>query len=427
MQAHPDGLRDPAARPTIELDHHSADYRDRWQEISDGNVASCPVAHTAAHGGTWVVSGYEHVVEALRDHAVYSSYQDHTDPAGPMRGTSNPPIPALNVPQELDPPLHTVYRRLLNGPLSPEQSRRREPFIRQVTAACLDRFSEKGQADLVAELTNPVPAIVTLGILGVPLADWERYAGPIHLLTYSPPGSETWTEAMTAVGEMMAVLGALVVARRTAPTDDLISVLATATGDDGELLPLDHVIATAGLVVAGGVDTTTALVSHALHWLHRNPAERDRLIADPGLLPTAVDEFLRVLAPVQFMSRTATRDTVLGGQHIAAGERVMLAFAAANRDPAAFDCPAEMRLDRAPNRHVAFGSGVHRCVGAHLAKVEAVVMLDEILRRIPDYVVDEQAALRYPSIGAINGYIGMPATFTPTPAIGAAFPESEAG
>lgn len=154
-------------------------------------------------------------------------------------------------------------------------------------------------------------------------------------------------------------------------------------------------------------------MSHALHWLHRNPAERDRLIADPGLLPTAVDEFLRVLAPVQFMSRTATRDVELGGQRIAAGERVMLAFAAANRDPAAFDRPAEMRLDRSPNRHVAFGSGVHRCVGAHLAKVEAVVMLDEILRRIPDYVIDEQAARRYPSIGAINGYIGMP---RPSPA-----------
>ncbi|GAB4050888.1 cytochrome P450 [Catellatospora paridis] len=424
MEAHrSDAVRDLTTRPTIELDHHGADYRDRWQEISDGNVASCPVAHTAAYGGTWVVSGYEPLVEALRDHSVFSSFQDHTDPTGPMRGTSNPPIPYLNVPQELDPPLHTVYRRLLNGPLSPQQSRRREPFIRQVTAACLDRFTEKGHADLVTELTNPVPAIVTLGILGMPLADWERYAGPIHLLTYSPPGSPTWAEAMTAVGEMMAVLGALVVARRAEPADDLVSVLATATGDDGELLPLDHVVSTAGLVVAGGVDTTTALVSHALHWLHRNPAERDRLIADPALLPSAVDEFLRVLAPVQFMSRTATRDVELGGQRIAAGERVMLAFAAANRDPAAFDCPAEMRLDRSPNRHVAFGSGVHRCVGAHLAKVEAVVMLDEILRRIPDYVIDEDATERYPSIGAINGYIGMPATFTPTPAAGAAFPE----
>ncbi|GAA2398026.1 cytochrome P450 [Catellatospora methionotrophica] len=426
MQAdHPDA-GDLTARATIELDHHGADYRDRWQEISDGNVARCPVAHTAAYGGTWVVSGYEPVVEALRDHGVFSSYQDHTDPDAPMRGTSNPPIPALNVPQELDPPLHTVYRRLLNGPLSPEQSRRQEPFIRQVTAACLDRFTEQGRADLVADLTNPVPAIVTLGILGMPLADWAKYAGPIHLLTYSPPGSPTWDEAMAAVGEMMAALGALVVARRAEPTGDLVSVLATARGDDGELLPLDHVIATAGLVVAGGVDTTTALVSHALHWLYRNPAERDRLIADPNLLPTAVDEFLRVLAPVQFMSRTATRDVELGGQRIAAGERVMLAFAAANRDPAAFDCPSEMRLDRSPNRHVAFGSGVHRCVGAHLAKVEAVVMLDEILRRIPDYVIDEDAALRYPSIGAINGYIGMPATFTPTPAVGAAFPASGA-
>lgn len=413
---------EPTARPSIEFDHHTTDYRDRWQEISDGNLARCPVAHTSAYGGSWVVSGYEPLVEALRDHGTFSSYQDHADPTGPLRGTSNPPIPYLNVPQELDPPAHTVYRRLLNGPLSPEQSRRREPFIRQVTAACLDRFTPTGRIDLVHDLTNPVPAIVTLGVLGLPLADWERYAGPIHRMTYTPADSPSFMEVMGPVGEMMAVVAATVAARRAAPTDDLVSVLATATGDDGELLPLDFVIATCGLVIAGGVDTTTALVSHALHWLHRHPAERARLIAEPALIPTAVDEFLRVLTPVQFMSRTATRDVELGGQRISAGERVMLAFGAANRDPAAFDHPDELRLDRTPNRHVAFGYGVHRCVGAHLAKVEAVVMLDEVLRRIPDYVVDEQGAERYPSIGAVNGYIGMPATFTPTPAVGAQFP-----
>lgn len=146
-------------------------------------------------------------------------------------------------------------------------------------------------------------------------------------------------------------------------------------------------------------------------------------MADPALIPAAVEEFLRVLAPVQFMSRTATRDVELGGQHIAAGERVMLAFAAANRDPAAFDDPTEVRLDRTPNRHVAFGSGIHRCVGAHLAKVQAVVMLEEVLRRIPDYVVDEERLRPYPSIRAINGYINLPATFTPSPAVGATFPE----
>jgi cytochrome P450 len=292
-----------------------------------------------------------------------------------------------------------------------------------VTAACLDRVTPTGRADLVDALTNPVPAIVTMSILGIPLADFERFAQPIHLMVCSPPGTPDAARAVTAVSEMMGLIARLVGQRRVEPADDLISVLATATDDDGALLPLDHVNAACGLVIAGGVDTTTALVSHALHWLYRNPAERDRLVADPALIPAAVEEFLRVLAPVQFMSRTATRDVELGGQHIAAGERVMLAFAAANRDPAVFDCPTEVRLDRTPNRHVAFGSGIHRCVGAHLAKIQAVVMLEEVLRRIPDYVVDEERLRPYPSIRAINGYVNLPATFTPSPAVGATVPE----
>ncbi|WP_326557739.1 cytochrome P450 [Micromonospora sp. NBC_01796] len=410
-------------RATIDLDHHSSDYQRRWREISDDNVTRCPVAYTPAHGGTWVVSGYEHLVEALRDYSTFSSFYDHSDADSPMRGTSNPPTPYLNVPQELDPPEFFTYRRLLNPPLSPERSRRREPFIRQVTAACLDRVTPTGSADLVDALTNPVPAIVTMSILGIPLADFERYAQPIHRIVYSPPGSPEAAQAMVGLAEMMGLIAQLVGQRRAEPADDLISVLATATDDNGALLPLDHVISASGLVIAGGVDTTTALVSHALHWLYRNPAERARLVADPALIPAAVEEFLRVLAPVQFMSRTATRDVELGGQHIAAGERVMLAFAAANRDPAAFDDPTEVRLDRTPNRHVAFGSGIHRCVGAHLAKVQAVVMLEEVLRRIPDYVVDEERLRPYPSIRAINGYINLPATFTPSPAVGATFPE----
>lgn len=413
---------DAPSHTTIDLDHHSSQYRDHWREVSDDNLARCPVAHTSAYGGSWVISGYDPVVEVLRDHATFSSFQDHSDPSSPLRGTSNPPLPYLNIPQELDPPASFIYRRLLNPPLSPERSRRREPFIRQVTGACLDRVTPTGRADLVDDLTNPVPAIVTMSILGLPLSQWDRYAMPVHRLTYSPPGSAGAIEAATAVGEMMGVVAQLVRRRRDEPADDLISALATATDDDGELLALDHVIAACGLIIAGGVDTTTALVSHALYWLYQHPDERARLIARPELIPGAVEEFLRVLSPVQFMSRTATRDVRLGGQHIASGDRVMLSFAAANRDPAAFDCPAEVRLDRSPNRHVAFGSGLHRCVGAHLARVQAVVMLEEVLRRIPDYVVAGEQARQYPSIGAINGYIEMPATFTPTPALGIAFP-----
>ncbi|MFY1634015.1 cytochrome P450 [Solwaraspora sp. WMMB335] len=409
-------------RVTVDLDQHSATYREHWPQISDDLLDRCPVAWTEAYGGVWVVSGHQDAVRVLREWTTFSSYQDHHDPTSPRRGTSTPPQPQLSVPLELDPPASTVYRRLLSGPFSPQQARQREPFIREITTACLDRITESGAADLVAALTNPVPAIVTLDILGLPLPLWERYAWAVHRIVHSPPASAQASRAAAAVGDMMADVGQTVVRRRTDPTDDLISLLATATGDDGRLLPLDHVISACGLVIAGGVDTTTALVSHALHWLHRHPAQRERLIAEPARIPVAVEEFLRVAAPVQFMTRTATRDVELGGQRIAAGERVMVSFAAANRDPAVFDCPAQVRLDRTPNRHLAFGSGVHRCVGAHLATVQAVVMLQEVLRRIPDYVIDEDRVERYPSIGVVNGYVNLPATFTPSPATGVSLP-----
>jgi cytochrome P450 len=409
-------------KAVTDVDQHSAAYRENWQQIADDHLADASVAWTDAHGGGWVVFGYQYAVQVLTDWATFSSYQDHTDPTSPLRGTTTPPQPHLSVPQELDPPASTVYRRLLNGPFSPERSRQRESFIRRVVTACLDRVCETGTADLVDDLTNPVPAIVTMDVLGLPLAEWERYAAAIHRIVYSPPASPEAAQAAVAVGEMMTEVGKTVVSRRADPADDLISTLAAATDADGQLLPLDHVISTCGLVIAGGVDTTTALVSQALHWLHRHPAERDRLIADPALIPSAVEEFLRAFGAVQFMSRTATRDVVLGGQQIKSGDRVLVSFGAANRDPQVFDEPGQVRIDRSPNRHIAFGYGVHRCVGAHLAKVQAVVMLQEALRRVPDFVIDEERVQRYPSIGVVNGYVNLPATFTPSPAVGASFP-----
>jgi cytochrome P450 len=214
----------------------------------------------------------------------------------------------------------------------------------------------------------------------------------------------------------------LVSERRSRPQDDLASVLATATVN-GEPLPDAHVLAMCGLVAAGGVDTTTALTANALHWLHANPGHRRRLIEDPGLIPVAVEEFLRYFSPVQMMARTATRDVELGGQPIRAGDRLLLSFAAANRDPSIFTDPADLILDRTPNRYISFGNGVHRCVGSHLARVQATVMLEEILKRMPDYAIDDAQAVRYPTIGAINGYIDLPATFTPSAPVGMPFPD----
>jgi cytochrome P450 len=166
-------------------------------------------------------------------------------------------------------------------------------------------------------------------------------------------------------------------------------------------------------ILGGGFDTTMGLVCHALAWLSDHPNERQRLIDDPSLIPAAGEEFLRYFSPIQSLSRTVGEDTELCGQSLSFGDRVLLSFAGANRDPEAYDHPDEMILARFPNRHVAFGLGTHRCIGSNFARMEVTAMLQGVLERIPDYTVITTEAERYETIGNLNGFTRMPASFTP--------------
>jgi cytochrome P450 len=170
------------------------------------------------------------------------------------------------------------------------------------------------------------------------------------------------------------------------------------------------------LVIFGGVDTTGSLVGNALDWLYRNPDKRDLLRSNPELLPKAIEEFLRYFSPIAGLARTATRPCTVGDQEIDTGERVFVSWSSANFDPEAFDDPDEVVLDRFPNKHQSFGLGIHRCLGAHFARVEARIVVEEVLRRMPDYVVG--AGHPYPSIAVVNGFINLPVTFTPGSRVG---------
>jgi cytochrome P450 len=196
----------------------------------------------------------------------------------------------------------------------------------------------------------------------------------------------------------------------------LLSDLANATRH-GELLPLERVVGAAFLLLAGGVDTTTALTADALHWLAAHPDERARLVEEPELIKSACEEFLRYFTPVQALARTAMCPVELGGQHIAAGDRILLSWAAANRDEKVFPRPDQLLIDRQPNRHTAFGLGAHRCIGSNFARQTFATMLRAVLDRMPDYVIDAEAEPNK-SIGLVNGWVHLPAHFTPGPSIG---------
>lgn len=412
----------PGTPSSIEFDHYTPEYRENWREICDANLSKCPVAHSTTYGGFWLVSDYASLSRVIRDDATFTSTHNMEDPADPRQGVVIPPNPMLQVPMEFDPPLYNVYRRMLNPYFSPTAAKTAEPFVRQAVDAFLDKVCATGRMDFVLDLGNPVPALATMKLVGLPLDHWETYAEPMHGIVSHPAGGPEYLRCMNALQQLGGALGALVPRLREEEADGLLSGLAKTTVN-GQPLSDGEVVLIALLVMQGGVDTTTALLANTLWWLEEHPEQRQRLIDEPALMEHATEEFLRIFTPVPALARTATRDVVLGGQQVREGDRVLMSFAAANRDPAIFDEPGEAKLDRFPNPHTSFGLGIHRCIGSNFARSWFQIMLRGVLDRMPDYTIDRTATRRNDSIGIINGFVNMPATFTPSEPLGVALPQ----
>ena len=401
-------------RTAVDYDHHSYDFATSV-EVHRALRERCPVAWSERHGGYWVVTGYDELATVARDDRTFSSANIADTP---QQGLTVPgqPKSTTTVPQELDPPEFLVYRHLLNPHFTPSATSKWTSFIEEVTTACLDEVIESGQIDFVFDLANPVTAIFTLKFLGLASAEWQRWGRPFHDAASCIPGTPEHDAARVGLKYITDELTELVPDRRARPAEGLLSDLANATLD-GEPLPLERVVGAAFLILAGGVDTTTALTADALHWLAAHPDERARLVADPELIKPACEEFLRYFTPVQALARTAMCPVELGGQHIAAGDRILLSWAAANRDEKIFPRPDQLLIDRQPNRHTAFGLGAHRCIGSNFARQTFATMLRAVLDRMPDYVIDAEAEPNK-SIGLVNGWVHLPAHFTPGPSIG---------
>jgi len=242
-----------------------------------------------------------------------------------------------------------------------------------------------------------------------------------HRHSYIPPNTPERDQLDRDVEELGKQLFERAAKRREDPHDDFLSFLANLK-IDGELMSLQEVAENAFLVLAGGIDTTTALMSNTLLHLDEHPEIRSRLLSDPQFRSTAFDEYLRYYSPVQGLARTVTRDCTFFGQELKENDRVWLSWAAANHAESVFDDPESIQLDRAPNRHLAFGVGIHRCLGANLAKVTWQTVITSVLTRLGDFRIDRAACSRFTTIGVINGWIGTPATFTPGEQTGAQLP-----
>jgi cytochrome P450 len=379
---------------------------DNWRTVRE----QCPVAWTEQNGGHWVAAGYDAVCDAFRNWELFSSAR--TDPGlssisySPNRGTP------LLVPEEMDPPEWQPLRRVLGALLSPDAARQLRPRAEYWTSHYLDQVIESGRCDLVHDLAAAVPAAVTLEWLGFPESDWAGIAGVFHAIAAYRPGTPERDNAVAGFGTVMQRITEEIELRRRNERDDALSRLISSEVD-GQRLPADTVRSMVFLVIGGGVDTTTSLTSAALMHLDRSPSDRARLIAEPELLTTATEEFLRFYPPARTHARTAARDATFAGEDIHAGDRIVLSELSANYDGAAFTEPDKFILDRFPNRHVSFGMGIHRCPGSHLARVEFDEMIRAVLTRLPDYRLDHDALTEYPTWSMIGGWSRMPAEFSP--------------
>jgi cytochrome P450 len=335
-----------------------------------------PVFHVAA-ADLWMLFDHASVKRALHDHEAFSSA------VGASRGLS------FEWLMFMDPPRHTKLRAIINRAFTSRSIAALEPRIRELAAGLVDEVVGLGEVDIEAKLATPLPMMVIAELLGLPLRDWPRLVGwsqAIMNLAATIMGSAEGAAASSAAflradHEMSEYLGELVAARRSHPLDDLLTRLVTAEVDgerlgDGELLRFFE------LLLAAGTETTTNLIDNAIVCLADHPDQLARILTEPAFVEPAVEEVLRFRSPGQAMFRATRQAVELHGVTIPAGKMVLPMIGAANRDPEVFPDPARFDIARDPNPHLAFGHGIHFCLGAPLSRLEARVALGELLPRI---------------------------------------------
>lgn len=403
----------------VDFNHTTPLYADNWEKVAREMREECPRAWSNNFEGFWLASTFEDISAIAKKPEYFTSYKSIDPVTGVAKGgTSIPPLPEFRaVPSESDTEEWSRVRTFLNNRFSPAAIEKLRGRTAELVAAMIDLVIESGQLEFVDDLTNPVPAMVSMELFGFPLDQWKRFADPFHKMLFTPQDAPEYSQTLADMQFFREEVDRGVADRRAHPRDDLLTHLMH--GLDSGVFGQDLLHDIAFNLMAGGIDTTTALTSNVLLFLSRNHGHRDRLIADLSLLPKAREEFVRYFTPVHAVGRTVTEDCVVNGWEFKKDERVFLRYVSANRDPAVFDRPEEVVLDRFPNRHISFGAGMHRCLGSFFARMMFDEMMKGVLTRMPDYVIDEAGIVHYPSIQQVNGWVHLPASFTAGKRVGA--------
>lgn len=400
----------------VDFDHHSDEFNLNELAINAELRGKCPVAWNTKYGGFWFLTGYDAVRETARDgdtfaHKYEPNAEDGIDYQGEMGVPRPDGQPALGI-GEIDGPYHQALRHALAPFFSPGAVDKLRPFMEEKAHEFLNQHITEGHMDLVLDFASPVPAILTMKLMGLPYDNWPLYANLFHAVMAVPQDSPEYATAIAAVPEMMQGVLEYAALRRGDPKEDLTSFLLQFEYENQRLTD-EQLLNIIWNLIGGGVDTTTSQTALTLLHLGTHPEIRQQLIDHPELYRTATDEFLRYFSVNQQLSRTVTKDVTLNGQHLKANDKLIISWLAANHDETEFDRPDEIVLDRNPNRHLAFGLGPHRCIGSHLARTMAEVMVKAVLDRIPDYVVEEDGVDVYLGNPAMTGLGRLPITFAP--------------
>ncbi len=368
------------------FDIEDAVFAERFEDALEYLLNACPIARSNVGPGYHVFNRYQDVRRIGQDWRTFSSAD------GWMLDPPDGNLPIL--PEDSDPPYHTAWRQVLNPFFSAKAIAALEAPARTYARELIDAFIDRGRCDYVTEFAAKLPGLVLFRhILPVPVQDLPQLFQDIDTYSFGPVD-----ERAAAFGRVHAYLEAFLTQRhRQEPEGDLVDVVLAGVERDGAPCPWEDKVQIALDVVFGGLATTTHAMSGAMYEMARQPAVRSAVRTDGGRMQTAVEETVRLYAPVVMVARSVRADTEVGGRRLAAGERVAVNFAAASRDPDVCSRPREFDIDRKEVVHTAFGVGPHRCIGEHLARLEIRVAIDEFLQRIPDVSLQPHTQPAYES------------------------------
>ena len=352
-------------------------FNDQFDEMLDFMVRKCPVVHSQVGKGYFMVNTQDDVRRIAQDWRTFSSAKGYQ----PNRPEGLPYL----MPEESDPPIHTKWRHKLNPHMSPKTCAAYERPIRDDVNALIDTFIDKGECEFISEIGAVLPGWAFFkNILGLPVDDLAMLVEGVEEGTFGPPESRAGH-----FERVFSYLDTHLKWRTTQPKrGDLIdTILAGVTYEDGVEAPWEHKVSILVDLTFGGIATTTFVMASAIHHLATHPEVRQSLIDDPSLIENAIEEYARFFPPVVALGRTCTRDVDVAGTAMKEGDFVMLTWAAASRDPRAMDEPEKIDITRQGIPHSTFGVGPHRCIGSNLARIELSTVLEEWLRRIPDFAV----------------------------------------